>query len=40
VADEPASGTPTLELDTRMDSPAARRGLAQRTLELADTLRR
>jgi len=38
VADEPVEGIRSLELDTLMDSPAARRRLAGQVLELADEL--
>jgi LPPG:FO 2-phospho-L-lactate transferase len=38
VADEPATGVPTLETDTRMADPAARRRLAQETLDFAVAL--
>lgn len=39
VADEPVPGTPAIELDTRMDTPLARRRVAARTLEFARSLR-
>ena len=39
VADEPAEGVPVLETDTLMDSDAARRDLAAKILEFADSLR-
>jgi LPPG:FO 2-phospho-L-lactate transferase len=38
VADEPAPGIPTLETDTLMADPAARRRLAQATLDFAVAL--
>jgi LPPG:FO 2-phospho-L-lactate transferase len=38
VADEPVEGICSLEVDTRMDSPAGRRRLAGHALELADAL--
>ncbi|MEA2354903.1 MAG: 2-phospho-L-lactate transferase [Solirubrobacteraceae bacterium] len=38
VADEPATGVPTLETDTRMGDPAARRRLAQETWDFAVAL--
>jgi LPPG:FO 2-phospho-L-lactate transferase len=38
IADEPVEGIRSLELDTLMDSPAARRRLAGQVLELADQL--
>ena len=38
VADEPVAGTPALELDTLMDSPAARERVARATLEFARSL--
>jgi LPPG:FO 2-phospho-L-lactate transferase len=38
VADEPVPGRRALELNTRMDSAAARRRVAERTLELAASL--
>ena len=40
VADEPVSGLPGLETDTLMDSPAARRRVAEETLAFARSLRR
>jgi LPPG:FO 2-phospho-L-lactate transferase len=40
VADEPVEAIRSLELDTLMDSPAARRRLAGQVLELADELSR
>ena len=39
VADEPVEGIPTLVIDTLMDSPDARRRVAEQTLEFADSLR-
>ena len=39
VADEPAQGLPVLETDTLMDSDTARRDLAAKILEFADSLR-
>jgi LPPG:FO 2-phospho-L-lactate transferase len=38
VADEPVDGMPALVTDTLMDTPAARRELAERTLEFAGSL--
>jgi LPPG:FO 2-phospho-L-lactate transferase len=40
VADEPAADTPSLVTDTVMDTPEARRALAERTLEFAASLTR
>jgi LPPG:FO 2-phospho-L-lactate transferase len=40
VADEPASGVPAMVTDTLMDTPAARRRLAETTLEFAASLSR
>jgi LPPG:FO 2-phospho-L-lactate transferase len=39
VADDPLHGLPAIETDTLMDSPADRRRVAERTLDLARTLR-
>jgi LPPG:FO 2-phospho-L-lactate transferase len=39
VADEPAQGLPVLETDTLMGSDAARRDLAAKILEFADSIR-
>jgi LPPG:FO 2-phospho-L-lactate transferase len=38
VADEPVEGLPALEVDTLLDSPAARRAVAEKTLEFARSL--
>jgi LPPG:FO 2-phospho-L-lactate transferase len=38
VADEPVDGLPALVTDTLMDTPAARREMAERTLEFARSL--
>jgi LPPG:FO 2-phospho-L-lactate transferase len=38
VADEPADGVPTLQTDTLMDGPDARRRLATATLQFAESL--
>jgi LPPG:FO 2-phospho-L-lactate transferase len=38
VADEPVAGLPHLELDTLLDTPEARRGVAERTLQFAGSL--
>jgi LPPG:FO 2-phospho-L-lactate transferase len=38
VADEPVEGLPALEIDTRMDDPAARRRVAEDVLRFAETL--
>lgn len=40
VADEPVEGLAALEIDTLMDTPEAQRAVAERTLELASSLRR
>jgi LPPG:FO 2-phospho-L-lactate transferase len=39
VADQPTDAVPVLETDVAMATPQARAGLAERTLEFADTLR-
>ena len=39
VADEPVDGIPTLVTETLMDTPEARRRVAEQTLEFADSLR-
>ena len=38
VADEPVAGLPHLEHDTLLDTPEARRGVAERTLQFAGSL--
>jgi LPPG:FO 2-phospho-L-lactate transferase len=38
VADEPVDGPAALEVDTLLDSPAARRAVAEKTLEFSRTL--
>jgi LPPG:FO 2-phospho-L-lactate transferase len=38
VADEDVEALPTLRIDTLMDSPDSRRGVAERTLEFARAL--
>jgi LPPG:FO 2-phospho-L-lactate transferase len=39
IADEPVAELPHLEIDTRLDTPEARRTVAERTLQFADSLR-